>query len=68
MNIFRGMSYDMNRDKGHNNDNKLKIKKLLIKKKISLNLNKKKFNQDKNNICLVNQFNLQFKIDKKNNI
>ena len=67
MNIFRGMSYDINRDKGHNNDNKLKIKKLLIKKKISLNLNKKKFNQDKNNICLVNQFNLQFKIDKKSN-
>lgn len=67
MNIFKGMSYDTNRDKGHNNDNKLKIKKLLIKSKASLNLNKKKFNQDKKNICLVNQFNLEFKIDKKNN-
>ena len=65
MNIFRGMSYNTNRDKAHNNDNKLKIKKLLIKNKKSLNLNKKKFNQDKNNIYLVKLFNLEFKFDKK---
>ena len=67
MNIFRGMSYDTNGDKAHNNDNKLKIKKLLIKNKNSLNLNKKKFNQDKKHICSVKQFNLEFKFDKKNN-
>ena len=65
MNIFKGMSYDANRDKEHNNDNKLKIKKILIKNKNSLNLNKKKFNQDKKTFCLVNKFNLEFKIDKK---
>ena len=67
MNIFKGMSYDAKKDKVQNNDNKLKIKKLLIKNKISLNLNKKKINQDKKSICLVNKGNWEFKIDKKNN-
>ena len=71
LNIFRGKSYDANRDKDHYNDicydNKLKVKKLLIKNKISLNLNKKKFNQDKKSIGLVNQLNLEFKINKKSN-
>ena len=65
INIFRGMPYNTIRNKGLYDDNKLKIKKLIIKNKISLNLNKKRFNQDNKNIGLVNQFNLEFKTDKK---
>ena len=67
INIFRGISYHNIRDKGLYDDNKLKIKKLLIKNKINLNLNKKRLNQDKKNIGLMNQFNLEFKIDKNSN-
>ena len=67
INIFRGISYHTIRDKGLYDNNKLKTKKLLIKNKINLNLNRKRLNQDKKNIGLVNQFNLEFKIDKNSN-